>query len=109
MLALKLGHVAGVVPAAVLLGLLVDDVVVVGDPIVDLSLDFVGDGSADGAEAVEVFHFADGGAVFAAMVDDSDVDVGLEAHLPFLHAAFADAEVGYQSLKFGAEGAGFVG
>jgi hypothetical protein len=42
-------------------------------------------------------------------VHDGYVDVGLEAHLPLLHARLGDAEIPNQALQLDAEDIGLVG
>ena len=80
------------------------------EPVVDLALDFVGAGSFEDGEGVEVFDFGDGGFVdVAGGVGDVDVDVGLEAHVAHLHLAFGDAEELDELLELLGEGGDFFG
>ena len=81
----------------------------VGVPFGELALDFVGAGTFDAAEAVEIFDFGDGGFESFAGVEDVEVDVGFEAHVALLHDALGDAQVAADAAEFFAKEAGFLG
>ena len=70
-------------------------------PLLDLPPDLVFTRPFKCHKAVKVLDLRDRGLVKSPiLVGDVDVDVGLKAHVPHLHLAFADAEVSHDLLQF---------
>ena len=66
---------------------------------IELPLDFVGDASLQGAEAVEVLDLGDGRPELLPRPCDGEVDVRLEPHVALLHVPFGDADEPHDPLQ----------